>query len=198
MYYENIFGWFNNGQKKTYDLFVTLCEDDKEYNILEIGCFLGRSSMYLAEKIKETNKNIKLHCVDYFHIRDNWPKNKQQKKELLDKYGEDLLPQFKNHILKLDVENIVIPYKMSSDEALEGFYNDNINFDFIFIDGGHDYVVVNNDIIKSLKVLKDNGIIAGDDYFTSRPNEQVQKAVHESFDDDKINFINNESWIVKT
>ena len=71
MYYENIFGWFNSGHKITYDLFVTLCKDDREYNILEIGCFLGRSSMYLAEKIKKSKKNIKLHCVDYFHNRNS-------------------------------------------------------------------------------------------------------------------------------
>ena len=197
MYYEYIFGWFNSGHKITYDLFVTLCKDDREYNILEIGCFLGRSSMYLAEKIKKSKKNIKLHCVDYFHIRDNWPKNKQQKQELLDKYGEDLLHQFNEHISKLDVKNIVIPYKMSSDEALNYFIDVNSKFDFIFIDGGHDYDIVNNDIIKSLKVLADKGIIAGDDYFTSRPNEQVQKAVHENFNDEKIKFINNESWIIE-
>jgi len=117
---------------------------------------------------------------------------------LLDKYGEDLLPQFNEHISNLDVKNIVIPYKMSSDEALNYFIELNKKFDFIFIDGGHDYEIVNNDIIKSLQVLKERGTIAGDDYFTSRPNEQVQKAVHENFDDKKITFINNESWIVKT
>ena len=149
MYYDKIFGWFNEGHQMTYDFFVENSSENKEMNILEIGCFLGRSSMYIAEKIKLSNKPIKLHCVDYFMIRDKWPKNKVQRQDLINKFGYDLLPQFNNHIKSLDVENIVIPYQMSSNEALDYFINNNFKFDYIFIDGGHDYDIVKNDIEKS-------------------------------------------------
>jgi predicted O-methyltransferase YrrM len=202
MYSDTITGWFNEGQRLTYDKFVELSSVNEETNILEIGCFLGKSSMYLAENIKKSKKPIKLHCVDFFRLRDGsaeepkgWPKNKNQKKELESKYGTDLLPQFKDHIKKLEVENIVKPYQMSSDEALNYFIQNDIKFDFIFIDGGHDYEIVKNDIIKSLKVLKKNGIIAGDDYFTSRKNDQVQKAVDEIFGNN-AKFFMNQTFIV--
>lgn len=196
MYYENIKGWFNNGQKKCYEQFVNEADTYKETNILEIGCFLGRSSMFLAETIKKSNKPIKLHCVDFFEVREDWPKNKNMKKDLLKNYGNDLLPQFKNHINKLNVNDIVIPYKLSSDNALDYFKSNNIKFEYIFIDGGHDYDIVKNDIIKSLELLNDNGIIAGDDYFTSKKDDQVQKAVDEIFGD-KVKFILNNSWLYK-
>ncbi len=196
MYCDNIFGWFNNGQRAVYNTFVDEANLNNETHILEIGCFLGKSSMYLAEKIKDSKKPIKLHCVDFFRIRDNWPKNKTQKEELLKKYGSDLLPQFKNHIDNLNVSNIVNPYQMSSDEALDYFIKENYKFDYIFIDGGHDYDIVKNDIVKSLKVLKPNGIISGDDYFTSRKNDQVQKAVDETFGNE-VSFILNNSWLYR-
>ncbi len=195
MYYSNIFGWFNNGQRNIYDNFVKLADNVQETNILEIGCFLGKSSMYLAEKIKESGKPIKLHCVDYFQIRDDWPKNIKQKQELLDTYGRNLLIPFNNHINKLEVQNIVIPYQQSSNDALDYFIKNDYKFEYIFIDGGHDYLTVKNDIEKSLKVIKQNGIIAGDDYFTSKKNDQVQKAVDEIFGNE-VEFLNNEIWIV--
>ena len=57
-------------------------------------------------------------------------------------------------------------------------YPDNY-FDFIFIDGGHDYSNVNSDIQSWLPKLKDTGIIAGHDYQPSFPG--VVKAVNENF-----------------
>ena len=61
MYSDTITGWFNEGQKLTYDKFVELSSVNEETNILEIGCFLGKSSMYLAENIKKRKKPIILH-----------------------------------------------------------------------------------------------------------------------------------------
>lgn len=195
MYYEKIQGWFNEGQKKLYEKFVSNSSEKNETNILEIGCFLGRSSFFMAEIVKKSNKNIKFHCVDYFQIRDDWPKNSNQKQDLINKFGYDLLPQFQTHIDKLDVSDIVIPYKMSSNDALEYFKKNNMKFDYIFIDGGHAYEIVKNDIIKSLELLKPSGIISGDDYFTSKKNDSVQKAVDELFGN-RTTFYNNNSWII--
>ena len=43
---------------------------------------------------------------------------------------------------------------------------------------------------------KDKVIILSDDYFTSKKDDQVQKAVDEIFDD-KVKFILNNSWLYK-
>ena len=164
-------------------MFIKNAKDNQ--TILEIGCFLGKSSMYLAQKIKKSEKNIKLYCVDLFTIRNDYPSDKTLRNQLVNQFGMDLLPQFKNHIKNIGVEDIVVPIKMNSHDALDKFKKENIKFDYIFIDGGHNYNIVKLDIIKSLKILNKNGIIAGDDYITSK---DVKKAVDEIFENSvKIN-----------
>jgi len=50
----------------------------------------------------------------------------------------------------------------SSEESLKKISN--IKFDFIYIDGGHSYPVVTSDIKMCIPLLKNQGIICGDDY----------------------------------
>ena len=187
MYSDKIFGWFSDGHKETYDMFIKNAKDNQ--TILEIGCLLGKSSMYLAEKIKNNEKNIKLYCVDLFTIRNDYPSNETLRNKLKSQFGTDLLPQFKNHMKNIGVENIVVPIKMNSHDALDKFEKENIKFDYIFIDGGHNYDIIKPDILKSLKILNENGIIAGDDYITSK---DVKKAVDEIFENSVK--INNNVW----
>ena len=174
---DNIYGWFNDGHKDMYDIFVKQANDGD--SILEIGCFLGKSSIYLANKIKQSKKDIKLYCVDLFSIRPDYPGNKVLREALFKKNGSDALPQFKSLMSKYNVTDIVVPFKMSSHEALDLFIDQGKKFKYIFIDGGHDYEIVKPDIEKSLLLIEKNGIIAGDDYFTSKKDDQVQKAVDE-------------------
>ena len=51
-------------------------------------------------------------------------------------------------------------------------------FDFIYIDGAHDYDSVKQDIELALPLLKPRGILAGHDYLPQHPGV-VAKAVHE-------------------
>ena len=71
--YKDIQGWFD--YENIYDNQVALLKDGSI--IVEIGCWLGKSSCYLAQKIKESGKNIMLFCVDiwdyskddpYYHV----------------------------------------------------------------------------------------------------------------------------------
>lgn len=46
------------------------------------------------------------------------------------------------------------------------FFKINMNkFDFIYVDGSHDYKSVLNDSINSFKCLRKNGLLILDDYF---------------------------------
>ena len=65
---------------------------------------------------------------------------------------------------------------MKSMEACEVFFRNNIKADMIFIDSDHKYVSVYNDITNWSKVLKENGILAGHDFYI----QDVQRALIDS------------------
>lgn len=70
---------------------------------------------------------------------------------------------------------------------------DNNSIDFIYIDGGHDYESIKNDLKLYLPKLKKNGIIAGHDYEpTGWPG--VVRAIHEIIGEPDVIF-SDSSWI---
>ncbi len=94
-----------------------------------------------------------------------------------------------NNLLE-EIDNIYF-YKMSFSQ----FFFQNIEkFDFIYIDGNHEYQEVREDIINSLNFVKDGGLIGGHDYNSSCPG--VVKAVKEFFGDN-IKIYSDSSWVNK-
>src|ERR1043165_6762662 len=58
--YKTIHGWFDYE-----NLYKQVFEDlDDGAHIVEVGCWLGRSSCFMAELIKAGNKEIQMDCVD--------------------------------------------------------------------------------------------------------------------------------------
>ena len=78
----------------------------------------------------------------------------------------NLLKKFKKNI------NII---KGDSNEILKEISN---KFDYVFLDGGHKYETVKNDLNNLVRVIKEGGIILCDDYdLTYAPG--VKKAIDE-------------------
>lgn len=59
---------------------------------------------------------------------------------------------------------------MSSQEAADEFFANNIRPDFVYIDGAHDLPTVQADIQRWYTILNPGGIIAGHDYEPKDPN----------------------------
>jgi predicted O-methyltransferase YrrM len=88
-----------------------------------------------------------------------------------------------------DYKNIQLITKTSDDAVLD--FNDE-SFDFIYIDGIHQYENVKQDIINYLPKVKKGGVIGGHDYGNSWPG--VRQAVDEMFGQpDKV--FKDTSWI---
>ena len=136
-------------------------------NFVEVGSWKGRSSVYMAVEIINSNKNIKFDCVDVWEYVDT-------QNDIPVGSFDGLYFNFLKNIRP--VKSFINPIKMTSE--LASFLYDNNSLDFIFIDAAHDYDNVINDIKNWLPKLKPGGCIAGHDYFTS---EGIQKAVKEVF-----------------
>jgi len=163
-----IFGWFGPGQQKIYNEILSNVQHGGR--VLEIGCLLGKSTHYLANLLKD--KEVELYCCDPWES-STASSGEQYCKMLEAKYGKDLYFEFKKNVSEFD---FIKPYKMTSSEFFKNLSPD-IKFDRIYIDGSHEYEFVKSDIIESLKCIKEDGIIAGDDH----PSPGVFKAVKEIF-----------------
>jgi SAM-dependent methyltransferase len=177
-YYENStfadLDWF---VEKT-PIFINYFEKNKDLkkkiiNILEIGSYEGRSSIFFLKYFIDS----KLTCVDTWEGSDEH-----------DKKNMHFIEQNFNLNTK-DFSNRAIKIKNNSNE----FFNKNNNFfDLIYIDGSHDFTQVMKDSINADKYLKKNGYLLFDDFNFIFPeykkNENVAAAIKFFLDKFKNNY----------
>ena len=149
-------------------------------HFVEIGSFLGKSSVYMAVEIINSGKDIKFDCIDHW----------QGSKEHESKDEINLENLYKDFLKNIEpVKEIINPVRMNSIDASK-LYKPN-SIDFIFIDASHDEMSVKADLTHWMPRLKENGIIAGDD----ADNEGVAHAVTRFFNTNKLDIINRQ-WFV--
>jgi predicted O-methyltransferase YrrM len=184
--YQNILGFFNFE-----DIYLEEVKKASDgYRFVEIGALLGKSSMFLGVEIKNSGKNIKLDCVDYWDARG--VKELEQPGDQTGYYykrdGEDILFRvFNKNVKDANIEDVITPLRMSSEDASKLYENESL--DFIFIDADHKYESVINDLKCWFPKLKGDRIIAGHDYDW----EGVKKAVDEFFGPENIK-VRGTSW----
>jgi len=133
---------------------------------VEIGCFEGGSTIFMADLIKASRKNIRFYAVDLF---EGYKPTNKQVAPSYDKFMNNIIP-YKDYITVL---------KMDSCDASALFADSSC--DFIFIDADHTYESVKRDIQCWLPKLKTTGLFAGHDY--AHPDcafPGVVKAVNEA------------------
>lgn len=119
--------------------------------LLEIGTYAGNSALL----IKETNPSIKITCVDPYY------KDVELEGRLKFSMDELYYKTLKNISSNSDFPNGINLIRGPSSTILP-LFKDNY-FDIVFIDGNHSYEGVRQDILKSYRVIKNNGIIFGHD-----------------------------------
>ena len=128
---------------------------------VEVGCWKGKSSSYMAVEIVNSGKNIEFYCVDHFLGDDGAG------------WNSDLYEIFTNNMKP--VERYYNVFRMPSVEAAKKFEDESL--DFVFIDASHDYENVKKDIDAWKSKVKIGGIFAGHDYNNFHP--ETIKAVDE-------------------
>ena len=123
---------------------------DKSFNeILEIGTFDGLNSLLLSNLFSNSN----IDTIDLSDTDENFI-NFYNRKDNISKFIKD-----RNIILSKN-KNINF-FTLNSLKLL----NFKKKYDLIWIDGAHGYPVVCIDIINSLHILKENGLIICDDVY---------------------------------
>jgi len=125
--------------------------------VVEIGSWTGAgSTKHLAELLKMDNKG-KLYAVD------TWLGSieHQEGQMLYSPVLKNLYQQFLSNIIHFDLTEFIIPCKMTSLEAAEKL---NVSPDLLYLDGDHSTESVYNDLKAWYPLMKENGIICGDDW----------------------------------
>jgi len=184
--YKKYFRKTSLKQKSDGIFFLEEIKKKKPKCFLEVGVFHGVTARNVCELLFEIHKN------DFKYIGlDLFEKNDENKSEIIpntnfsnplkqiyfkylkrqDPYTieavEDLLRKFKNniHLIKGNSNTVLKKIDMSK-------------IDYVFLDGGHDYETVKNDINNCSEVIDNNGTVLCDDYNLSYA-PGVKKAIDE-------------------
>ena len=130
---------------------------------LEIGSYCGKSAVYIGSAVKENKR--KLYSIDHHKgSEEQQPGEEYFDPDLINKKGDgiDTLPFFLKTIKDSSLEGYVMPIVSSSEEAYEDL---KINFNMIFIDGGHSEEAAQNDYRLWSEKLNIDGLLAIHDVF---------------------------------
>ena len=165
--------WRKTSLKKEIDgnYLLNHIKQAKPKNFLEIGVFHGVTSRNVCEMLHLLHGNgFKFTGIDIFS-QDVVSKDEYIPQT---KFSNPLKKIYYNYIIRLD------PYSYQSVLNLLKKFEKNINiikgnsnmilkeipnkFDYVFLDGGHKYETVKNDLKNLIQVINNGGIILCDDY----------------------------------
>ena len=169
-------------------LLLSEIEKYKPVNFLEVGVFQGVTSRNVCEMLNKIHKNnFKFVGIDFFEDRNLDLDNKEMTAKH-NKLSNPIKHLIFNLILKKDLNSLksvkellkkfapcVELLRGSSDKEL--LKVDLQKIDFVFLDGGHSYETVSNDLKILISQIKKNKIIICDDY--DQVKYGVKKAVDE-------------------
>ena len=152
--FNEIPGWFS--YEKLYTEVVEKLPNNS--NIVEVGSWFGKSTNFLAQKIKESGKRINFTTVDTF----KGSPNEDNLKHTLSLYDNDIYSEFLTNTIYFDNLKNVNVIKDTSVNAKDSFVNNSL--DFVMLDAGNTYDEVKSDLNAWFHKVKPGGIISGDDY----------------------------------
>ena len=174
-------------QKGDGSFFLDQIAKKKPKYFLEVGVFHGVTARNVCELL------FKIHNKDFQYIGlDLFEENDENKDEVIPntKFSNPLKTLFFRYIKKLD------PYSLNGVNDLLKKFKDNVHLikgnsnkilkkidmskiDYVFLDGGHAYETVKNDLEACKEVLDNNGTVLCDDYNLGAQAPGVKLAIDE-------------------
>ena len=192
--------WRKSGLKKPYgDNFLSLVEEYKPKNVLEIGVFCGVTSRNICELLKTNfGSDFRYYGLDLFGSTKTSSVDEIEPKFLENqKFSNPLKTIYYNFIKKenlnskISVQNFLKKFSQNI-ELIEGDTRVTLEkvplseIDFVFLDGGHSYDTVLSDLQRLYDNMKNNSKIVCDDFAGITKIESVEKAIKDFANNNKI------------
>ena len=192
--------WRKSGLKKPYgDNFLSLVEEYKPKNVLEIGVFCGVTSRNICELLKTNfGSDFRYYGLDLFGSTKTSSVDEIEPKFLENqKFSNPLKTIYYNFIKKenlnskISVQNFLKKFSQNI-ELIKGDSRVTLEkvplseTDLVFLDGGHSYDTVLSDLQKLYDNMKNNSKIVCDDFAGITKIESVEKAIKDFANNNKI------------
>lgn len=130
---------------------------------VEVGSWKGRSAIYMAIEIMNSQKEIQLDCVDTWTGSIEHADEESLAYDPIVFENEMLFKEFMNNTEPY--RSIINPIRMDSFSA-SALY-DHESLDFVFLDSSHEYEHIITELSLWVPKIKRTGVIAGHDYHAS-------------------------------
>ena len=195
--------WRKSGLKKPYgDNILELINEYNPKNVLEVGVFCGVTARNICELLNKNHKD----SFSYIGV-DLFGNNKASSDDEIEplflknqKFSNPFKTLFYNYIKKENLNSIESVHKLlkkfgdkikliqgDTREILENLSLESI--EFVFLDGGHSYETVMNDLNILEKKLRKNAIILCDDYDGKTKIDSVTNAIND--------FVNKKGLLIE-
>ena len=148
--------------------------------IIEIGTWIGGSAIMMANYVKSINLECEIVCID------TWLGSVEHWGELCNlkfQSGRPVLyDEFLSNVVNTGNQDIITPFPIDSTNGLLFLKKHNVKADLIYVDGGHDYMSVKNDLYNASNVIRNDGWILGDDFH----HPDVRRAAMDTFGETQI------------
>jgi predicted O-methyltransferase YrrM len=143
---------------------LTKNQKNKNLQILEIGSWVGASALSFAQGLQLHNDgNGTITCVDAWKPFFNRETHKDNIYVVMEQaLSSETAYQLFTHNIATIPKTITCQHLRGQSDNILPLLRDN-TFDIIFIDADHAYTPVKRDIQNSLSLVKEGGIICGDD-----------------------------------
>ncbi|HEX5871941.1 MAG TPA: class I SAM-dependent methyltransferase [Longimicrobium sp.] len=128
--------------------------------VVEVGSFLGRSMIFLAQEMKAARKDLRLHAVDTFVGSPS----DAAVLHAVERHGGSLRATFEHNLAAAGVDDVVTVVPETSMNAACRFPDRGV--DLVFLDGDHAEDAVALDLLAWLPKVRLGGMIAGHDIDT--------------------------------
>ena len=194
MKYKKYFRKTSLKQKNHGDFLLDEVRKKKPKIFLEIGVFHGVTARNICELLYQTHKN------DFKYIGlDLFAENEENKNEVIpnNTFNNPLKKIYFKYIKKqnpysLEAVRDLLKKFEKNVHLIQGNSNKVLNkmdmskIDYVFLDGGHEYNTVKNDLDNCIEVIKKGGTILCDDYnLGSAPG--VKEAIDEFVNKNQLN-----------
>ncbi len=165
--YWNIDGWLSEGEAMAlYDIALGLPEHEPV--VVEIGSWLGKSSVILAKGMRKKS-NSTLYCIDPFDATGDIL-SRSDYNQRVKKVRGTLKETFTSNVTKSGVYRYIKILEGKSYDFVEQW---NKEIDFLFIDGDHSYEATLRDFLSWNKFIKTGGYIAFHDASISEEKMEI-------------------------
>lgn len=140
--------------------------------VVEVGCWLGRSIIYLAQELLRRGKTgVKLHVVDHFKGESN----QKEHEATVRLAGGSIRATFEENCRRCGVDHLIQIHDGDSAERAADFPDGSLKF--VWLDAAHDYERVRRDLAAWIPKIKKGGIFAGHDAQWPDVERAVKEAI---------------------